>query len=137
MFTALAAAVGATALTWPSPASAAGTQNPAGIIPARTSVVCGGAVTAVPFRWTAATSNCGFFGYPGIQKGYRWWTAPGINASICVQGAGYDSHRKRQWYNLGCGKSGSGTVPWGNVAAPGALRVKNSVISFPIVSWRG
>ncbi len=102
-----------------SPGSAAKAKT--GVHPTSTS--CGGSGVAPWGYWgPTALANCGVFGYPGFKRGYAWSTPWWSSASMCVQGRGYNSSQKATWYGLGCGSSGDGMVPWGNVLATPAAR---------------
>jgi hypothetical protein len=80
------------------------------------------------FGWSRAyPSTCAVFGRPGLRVGYAWAVPLFSNGRVCVQARGYkliDGVRKARWFGMGCGTSGSGTVPWGNVAATPAVRGK-------------
>jgi hypothetical protein len=52
-------------------------------------------------------------------------------AQVCV---GAYSYQDKKWYNIGCGDSGSGTIPWGNVAATPKVHVKSNGLGTG-VNW--
>jgi hypothetical protein len=83
-------------------------------------------------RWLKSKSDCAVFGSPGWRVGYAWATQPGTNTRICVQALGYVKRktgpgRRAKWFSMGCGTSGSGTVPWGNTAAVPTVRAKTQL----------
>jgi hypothetical protein len=74
-------------------------------------------------RWVTSTGDCAIAGSPGYRASYTWAVQPGTTTFICVQGRGIGSHGF-QWYNIGCGMSGGGLVPWGNATAMTKVRAK-------------
>ncbi|MDF3299718.1 hypothetical protein [Streptomyces tropicalis] len=80
---------------------------------------------SLPFKWSTVKDGCGHFGRPGLRMGYSWAVWKG--GAICVKVEGF-KNGKKTWYNAGCGKSGSVTVPWGNVLAEKQMQVKNAAL---------
>jgi hypothetical protein len=100
----------------------------------------GGVAYAPPgFVWgKTSVSNTAVFGYRGHREGYSWSVGVGSDTNVCVQGWGFDAaHPRGGWFGLGCGSSGGGTVPWGNVLAMPKLRAKSYAIFMgAAVPWR-
>jgi hypothetical protein len=44
-------------------------------------------------------------------------------AQVCVQAWSYQD---KKWYGIGCGQSGSGSIPWGAVAATPQIRAASN-----------
>ncbi|MEU6993426.1 hypothetical protein ABZ953_22585 [Streptomyces sp. NPDC046465] len=84
----------------------------------------------IPGRWTKITDRtCAVFGYPGFKTGYQWTAERG---RPCIKVKGFKNGREK-WYNAGCGKTGFiKNVPWGNVAANKAIKVKGAAL----FKWR-
>ncbi|WP_409238734.1 hypothetical protein [Streptomyces sp. PA5.6] len=84
----------------------------------------------VPGRWTTITDRtCAIFGYPGMKTGYQWAAERG---RPCIKVKGFKNGREK-WYDAGCGASGrKKNIPWGNVAANKAIKVKG----FALFKWR-
>ncbi|MFJ5532146.1 hypothetical protein [Streptomyces sp. NPDC093261] len=78
---------------------------------------------AVPWKWQTLNDGCGHFGRPGLRMGYSWAVFRGTK--VCVKAKGFVNGSKK-WFDLGCGKSGSFTVPWGNVLAEKEIQVKGT-----------
>ncbi|MGV9933964.1 hypothetical protein ACWDY4_25835 [Streptomyces olivaceoviridis] len=75
----------------------------------------------IPGRWSSEIkSGCGFAGYPGLKVTYSWSAERG---TPCIKVKGFPGGA-RKWYNAGCGKIGSITVPWGNTLAHKGIKVK-------------
>lgn len=76
----------------------------------------------VPGRWSTVKDNtCSIFGNPKYKAAYKWAAERG---TPCIKVRGFKGG-KAKWYNAGCGKSGFiKNVPWGNVAANKAIKVK-------------
>jgi hypothetical protein len=90
-------------------------------------------------KWgPASESTCAVFGSPGHKQGYSWNVQESTNQYACVEGWGFDKkHPKGGWFSLGCGTSGKGSLPWGNVAANPKVRAKSMGGSIAvIVDWR-
>lgn len=94
----------------------------------------------VPGTGTKYTSvqGCSVIGWDAKAKWTYDWAA-NFNSSgrICAEGKGFVKSGTRYvqtWRGLGCNSSGSGTVPWGNVA--GNLQMQGYVTSVPI-GWAG
>ncbi|CAN5178496.1 hypothetical protein BH09ACT6_BH09ACT6_12120 [soil metagenome] len=90
-----------------------GTLLPAG-------VSCGDRVNSVagPATYWDSIDGCAVFGYPGYQRGYRWFNTSSV--TICASGRGYNSKGASGWYSAGCLSGGASTtrmIPWGNVLA--------------------
>ncbi len=98
---------------------------PAQATKATSLTACGGQAYAPPGGgWgPEALGNCGVFGSPGRRLGLRWSTNIGSMAQVCVQAYSYQD---KKWYNVGCGASGGGTIPWGNVAATPKVRAASN-----------
>lgn len=65
--------------------------------------------------WAKSKADCAHIGSSGL--GYAWSIPPGSNGRICVEGKGHFWNSEKQelgfvWKSLGCGTSGSGSVPW-------------------------
>ena len=85
--------------------------------------------------WVTSTGTCAVAGHPGFRESYTWATQPGTTTFICVQGRGISGGFK--WYNLGCGTSGGGLVPWGNATAMTQVRAKVAPGFFGgLYKWR-
>ncbi|MEU3423294.1 MULTISPECIES: hypothetical protein [Streptomyces] len=84
---------------------------------------------AVPWKWQTLKDGCGHFGRPGLRMGYSWAVFKGTK--VCVKAKGFVNGKKK-WYDLGCRKSGSFTVPWGNVLAEKEIQVKGTAT----FNWR-
>jgi hypothetical protein len=87
--------------------------------------------------WGAA-SVCGggVFGSPGWQQGYAWAAIEGTFTSGCVLARGFNSTGTQTWYSNGCGTSGGGLVPWGNVlASPAARALSYAYVAGFTVRW--
>lgn len=84
----------------------------------------------IPFRWKKITDRtCAVFGYPGFKTAYAWTAERG---RPCIKVKGFKNGREK-WYNAGCGKTGLiKNVPWGNVAANKAIKVKGAAL----FKWR-
>lgn len=84
----------------------------------------------VPGRWTKIEDHtCSLWGAPGFKTGYQWASQRG---RVCVKVKGYKNGREK-WYDAGCGANGrKKNVPWGNVAANKAIKVKG----FALFKWR-
>ncbi|MEU2877443.1 hypothetical protein [Streptomyces sp. NPDC007070] len=93
--------------------------------PAAAAANCGdwNRAVAVPWKWQKLNDGCGHFGRGGLRMGYSWAVFKGTK--VCVKAKGF-VNGKDKWYDLGCGKSGSRTVPWGNVAAMKEIQVKGT-----------
>ena len=73
-------------------------------------------------KWAKSKSSCSYVGPKSTpakpaKKGFAWSIPPGSNGRICVQAKGYSWDKKAKktvakWYSMGCGTSGSGSVPW-------------------------
>lgn len=90
-------------------------------------------------KWgPVSKSSCAVFGHAGYKQGYSWNVQESTNQYACVEGWGFDAkHTKGTWFSLGCGTSGKGSVPWGNVAANPKVRAKSMGGSIAvIVDWR-
>lgn len=74
--------------------------------------------------WSGA-GGCGVFGNPNCIQGYAWDASPQVYTKGCVQGRGFNSSKTKTWYAIGCGLTGGGTVPWGNVLAMPAVRAQS------------
>jgi hypothetical protein len=95
---------------------------------------CGGTVYAAPAaHWgPVSTSNCGYFGSPGAKLTITWYENPAdISPDVCVQAYSYS---EKQWVSVGCGTSGEGTIPWGNVDATPEVRAESAGVGQGI-SW--
>jgi hypothetical protein len=98
-----------------------------------------GAVAGIT-GWAKSTSDCALFGNNSTRVGYSWAVQAGSNALICVQGLGFvtpaSGPKKRKWYSMGCGSSGSGTAPWGNAAAYPEVRARIQWGVIGLYRWR-
>ena len=79
---------------------------------------CGDRINSVagPGTYWDSVNGCAVFGYPGYQRGYRWYNTSSV--TICASGRGYNSKGAAGWYTAGCLSGGASTtrmVPWGNV----------------------
>jgi hypothetical protein len=92
---------------------------------------CIGAAWGPPGAWgPKAEASCSVAGHRGFRMSYGWYVLPQSNSDACVQGQGFDSNGRPQWYSLGCGRSNVASVPWGNILAKPAIRVRS--ISIPL-----
>ncbi|MGX2998309.1 hypothetical protein JNUCC64_29290 [Streptomyces sp. JNUCC 64] len=84
----------------------------------------------IPLRWKTITDGtCSIFGNPRYKAAYQWTAERG---APCIQVKGFVNGREK-WFNAGCGRSGSiRNVPWGNVAANKAIKVKGA----SLFKWR-
>jgi hypothetical protein len=115
-------------------------QSPAAIAAAKT---CGGTVVATGTgRWSGASvSNCAVAGSPGLYINISWEHAPAVESLGCLQGQKHtiDEHGDpiTVWQSMGCGRSGSGHIFWGNVLAYPRVRAKSESIPAGFTaSWR-
>lgn len=77
----------------------------------------------IPFRWSSEIkAPCGFAGHPGLKMTYSWSAERG---TPCIKVKGFPGGA-RKWYNAGCGRVGSITVPWGNTLANKGIKVKGA-----------
>ncbi|MEW1718813.1 hypothetical protein [Streptomyces sp. NPDC093109] len=78
----------------------------------------------IPGKWTTITdSTCSVFGNPKYEAAYEWTAERG---KPCIKVKGFVKG-KAKWYDAGCGAKGKITkVPWGNVAASKAIKVKGA-----------
>ena len=99
----------------------------------------GGVAYAPPggFWGAASVSGTGVFGHPGYRQGYSWNVQAGSITQVCAQGWGFNAkHPRGAWFGVGCGSSGGGTVPWGNVLALPKLRAASYTLTGGFVPWR-
>ncbi|MHB9754959.1 hypothetical protein ACYBSK_11360 [Streptomyces sp. BYX5S] len=99
----------------------------------RSSIACSNSwknAVGVPGRWSKVEdSSCGIFGNPRYKANYQWTAERG---KPCIKVKGFKNGREK-WYDAGCGKSGFlKNVPWGNVAANKAIKVKGAAL----FKWR-
>lgn len=105
-----------------------------------TAAWCGGTAIGYPSAFgETAYSSCGVFGYPGTIVSYSWNVQYGTQQYACAEGlgfvAGWNGAYSAEWFSLGCGVGAVVTVPWGNVAATPALRVKSLNIGLALVDF--
>lgn len=101
---------------------------------AAASLSCGGTAYAAPFaQWgPVSESNCGYFGSPGAELTISWQENDAdLSPDVCVQSYSYS---EEQWISVGCGTSGQGTIPWGDVDATPEVRAESSGTGIGI-SW--
>jgi hypothetical protein len=115
-------------------------QSPAAMVAAAS---CGGTVVATGTgRWSGASvSNCAVAGSPGLYINISWERAPAVESLGCLQGQKHtiDEHGDpiTVWQSMGCGRSGSGHIFWGNVLALPRVRAKSEQIPAGFAaSWR-
>lgn len=79
--------------------------------------------------------NTSFVGSAG--KVYNWYMDGSSNTTVCGQGVGYYQGYNggsfglwRAWYDVGCGRAATVSVPWDNVSAYPAFNVRS-------ISWTG
>ncbi|MBP3977007.1 hypothetical protein [Microbacterium sp. BLY] len=85
-----------------------------------------------------SVQGCSVIGWDSTAKWtYDWQANFNSSGRICAEGKGFvksGTKYVQTWRGLGCNSSGSGTVPWGNVA--GNLQMRGYVTSVPI-GWAG
>ncbi|SDE55801.1 hypothetical protein SAMN05421878_11346 [Actinobaculum suis] len=93
--------------------------------------------TAPPGVWVTCSDRIGHFGYHGKVMSFSWnvhWTS---SSSATVQVQGFNSAGKAVWYGAGIGKSGSASVPWGNVLANKKVKVRSIHVPAGVtVQWQ-
>lgn len=126
---ALAAPLSVSILGWPTGVAAANAATSEERAKTNAAVMCSNSwkrAGSVPFRWsTVEDRTCSIFGNPKYKAAYSWAAERG---SLCVKVKGFKK-AKAKWYNAGCGRRGTiKNVPWGNVAAHKAIRVKGAAL---------
>lgn len=82
---------------------------------------CGTNIAGPPGTWSKAhLLNCSIAGSPGLKVTY--YVKKNWGSDCAVQVRGFTKNQKKKWYDAGI--SGKRTVPWGNVWASPAARIK-------------
>jgi hypothetical protein len=119
-----------------APAAGAADRTPASDGPV--TILSKGTAYAPPGgEWGAVSrGDAAILGHPGHRVGYSWRVRPGSSTQVCAQARGFNAQSRSTWYAVGCGSSGSGTVPWGNNGAYPELRVRSlNILTGGIVDW--
>lgn len=83
--------------------------------------------TAIPGKWVKDRSTCARLG--GDYVGVKWHTVG--NQQACVNGRSYTG----RWVSLGCGKSGSGRIPWGGQAGNPTVSGISTTFTIAQIHW--
>ncbi|GAA0389445.1 hypothetical protein [Streptomyces luteireticuli] len=94
----------------------------------------GGRAYAPPggFWGPDSVSGCHVLGSPGVTEDIVWQTVDAdAESPVCVQAFSYQDQK---WHFLGCGSSGEGVIPWGNVVGSPKIRA-GSALTGTFVTW--
>ncbi|MBQ1083085.1 MULTISPECIES: hypothetical protein [unclassified Nocardiopsis] len=105
---------------------------------AESASLCNSKASALPGgAWGPISKQCTWTSAPGVtQRTVSWNVVSGSNQIACVQGR-MGSYHPRSWTNLGCGQSGTATIPWtSNTIATVEIRVRSqSPVSMANVNY--